>query len=113
MHTQSPVPIGKAPEGFEPANTTPIPDGVFECLGDLSGTELKVLLSIIRHTIGMKLGAAAISLTQFEHRCGLARNTICIALQSLENQGYIICQKRTAHTTFYSIRFKDAAEVVE
>lgn len=33
-------------------NTTPVPNQVFSCLPDLSGTELKCLLVIIRNTMG-------------------------------------------------------------
>jgi hypothetical protein len=112
-------------DGFEPANTTPVPDILFdELLTELSGAELKVMLYIIRRTLGFKKTTDAISLTQFEkgiitqerkvldRGCGLKdRETICNALQSLESKGCIKSQKRNAtkrdkDTTIYSIRFK-------
>src|SRR5690348_4109569 len=117
-------------EGFEQANTTPIPDVLFDTLlTKLSGAELKVLLYIMRRTWGFKKDTDAISLTQFEHGivtkegkrldygCGLNRETICKALQSLETKGCIKSEKRTAHkrdmdVTIYSIRFKGEAMVV-
>jgi phage replication O-like protein O len=110
--------------GFEPSNTTPVPDVLFdELLADLSGSELKVLMYIIRRTRGFKKDSDAISLTQFEkgivtsdgrildRGCGLNRETICKALKSLEERGCIKSDKRTNHQgdsdiTVYSIRFK-------
>ncbi len=117
-------------EGFESSNTTAVPDILFdELLSKLSGAEIKVLLYIIRRTAGFKKTTDAISLSQFEkgiitHEgkvldkgCGLNRETICKALQSLEKKGCIKTEKRTAKkrdkdTTLYSIRFKGDAQVV-
>lgn len=110
--------------GFEQSNTTPVPDILFdEIMSELSGSELKVLLYIIRRTKGFKKDTDAISLTQFEKGiikgdgtvldkgCGLNRETICKALKSLEEKGYIKSEKRTTgkgdnDVTLYSIRFK-------
>ncbi len=115
--------------GFEPSNTTPVPDILFdELLSELSGSELKVLLYIIRRTRGFKKDTDAISLSQFQNGivtndgrvldkgCGLNRETICKALKSLEDGGYIKSEKSTTHlgdnaVTVYSIRFK--GDVVE
>lgn len=110
--------------GFEQANTTPVPDILFdELLADLSGAELKVLMYIIRRTKGFKKDADAISLSQFENGivkidgtvldrgCGLGRETICKALVSLEKRQCIKSEKQTDEygakaITVYSIRFK-------
>ena len=116
-------------EGFEPANTTPVPDVFFDVLLPLlSGAETKVLLYIIRRTLGFKKTTDAISLTQFEkgivthdgkvldEGCGLNRETISKALKSLESRGCITSQKRLIgnnhDVTVYSIRFKSDAGVV-
>ena len=110
--------------GFEQANTTPVPDVLFdELLADLSGAELKVLMYIIRRTKGFKKDADAISLSQFENGivktdgtvldrgCGLGRETICKALLSLEKRQCIKSEKHfdeygAKGITVYSIRFK-------
>lgn len=95
-------------EGFEPANTTPVPDFLFDVLlAHLSESELKVLLYIIRRTNGFKKPADAISLTQFQkgikkratgevldEGCGIGdRTTIVKALAALEKKGCIQCEK--------------------
>jgi hypothetical protein len=111
--------------GFEQSNTTPVPDVLFdELLSELSGSELKVLLYIIRRTAGFKKTTDAISLTQFEkgittregkqldRGCGIKRRqTIIDALASLEEKGYIVSSKaKTSEgddaTTVYQVRFK-------
>ena len=118
-------------EGFEPANTTPVPDFLFDVLlAHLSEAELKVLLYIIRRTNGFKKPADAISLTQFQkgirkratgeildEGCGVAdRATIIRALASLEKKGCIQCEKNhdTAGdkaTTVYRVRFRSEGVV--
>jgi hypothetical protein len=111
-------------EGFEPANTTPVPDVLFDVLlPKLSGAELKVLLYIIRRTTGFKKTTDTISFTQFEKGivtkdgrvldsgCGLSRETISQALAGLETKGCIKSHKRNTtsgdkDTSAYSVRFK-------
>lgn len=116
--------------GFEPSNTTPVPDVLFdELLSELSGTELKVLLYIIRRTAGFKKTTDAISLSQFQYGittkdgrqldkgCGVSdRKAIIKALKSLEEKRCITSEKsKTANkdnaTTVYRIFF--APRVVE
>src|SRR5260221_5685180 len=112
-------------DGFESANTTPVPDVLFdELLSKLTGAELKALLYIIRRTRGFKKEFDAISFTQFEkgivtregkvldQGCGLSRETISKALAGLEAKGCIVSDKRDSSagdedTTIYRIRFKE------
>src|SRR5260221_8439676 len=112
-------------EGFEPANTTPVPDVLFDVLlPQLSEAELKVLLYIIRRTAGFKKNDDAISLGQFQHGitkrngkvldngCGVKnRTTISSALASLEAMGCIQCDKGDdpqgdKATTVFRVHFK-------
>lgn len=113
-------------DGFEPANTTPVPDVLFdELLAVLNESELKVLLYIIRRTAGFKKPIDAISLTQFQkgikkratgeildRGCGVKdRSTIIKALTSLEAKGYIQSTKSNdpqgdKATSAYRIRFR-------
>ena len=112
-------------EGFEPANTTPVPDILFdELLPELNEAQLKVMLYIIRRTLGFKKTADAISLRQFRYGivtkdkrqldkgCGLKNfTTISKALKSLEAMNCI--ERATAKTdagdddtTVYRIKFR-------
>lgn len=118
-------------EGFEQANTTPVPDILFdELLDKLSGAELKVLLYIIRRTRGFKKDTDAISLTQFksgittkdgrklDHGCGIKyQKNVVDALTSLEKKGYIEAIRTESPegdkaTTLYRIRFRKSEGVV-
>lgn len=88
--------------GFALPNYTQVPDALFdELLPDLSGAELKVLLYIIRRTLGFKKPADDISLKQIcegiitrdgrmlDHGTGLAVSTASKAVKSLEEWGVI------------------------
>ena len=112
-------------EGFESANTTPVPDVLFDkLLTELSNAELRVVLYIIRRTRGFKKDTDTISFNQFlngiitkdkkvlDKGCGIKdRTTLSKALASLERRGCIHSLKGTdphgdKATTLYGIRFK-------
>ncbi len=111
--------------GFEPANTTPVPDVLFDVLLPyLNEAQLKVMLYIIRRTLGFKKTSDAISLNQFrrgittkdgkklDDGCGLKNfTTISKALKELEQMNCIESDKRETDegnnlTTVYRIRFR-------
>src|SRR5260221_8423913 len=113
-------------EGFEQANTTPVPDILFDqLLTELSGAEIKVVLYIIRRTAGFKKTTDAISFNQFlngittregkvlDKGCGIKdRTTLSKMLASLEKKKCIKASKgNDPHgdkaTTTYSIFFKE------
>lgn len=115
-------------EGFEPANTTPVPDVLFDqLLTELTGAELKAMLYIIRRTWGFKKNEDTISLSQFQNGittrdgrvldkgCGVKdRTTLIRSLNALEKKGYIKSTKPRREngeheTTQYAIRFKGDA----
>ena len=94
-------------QGFQRPNYTMVPDELFdELLSDLSGSELKVLLYIIRRTFGFKKDSDNISLSQMMHGIktrdgrvldrgvGLTKKTVLGALRSLEDSNIIISQRR-------------------
>jgi hypothetical protein len=112
-------------EGFDPANTTPVPDVFFDVLlPRLNEAQIKVMMYIIRRTLGFKKSSDAISLKQFRHGittrdgrqldqgCGLKNfTTITKALQSLEEMGCIESEKKKttngdSATTVYRVRFR-------
>ena len=118
-------------EGFEPSNTTPIPDIFFDhIMTTLSEAKLRVMLYIFRRTLGFKKQVDAISFDQFlfgivthdketgeekhlDEGCGVkSRTALSKALKSLEADGYITSVKQvTAYgdndTTRYHIHFKE------
>src|SRR2546428_5453711 len=112
--------------GFEQANTTPVPDVLFDTLlPHLGEAELKALLYIIRRTTGFKKENDFISFNQFirgittkdgrvlDEGCGVKhRTTLSKALKSLEAKGLVKSQKGKDDrgeniTTLYSIKWKE------
>ena len=94
--------------GFRGPNYTQVPDQLFdELLPVLSGSELKVLLYIIRRTFGFKRDTDAISLSQMlggivkrdgtrlDHGAGVTKKPLLKALRSLEERGIIFVERRT------------------
>jgi phage replication O-like protein O len=94
-------------KGYSSPNYTPVPDELFdEQLPDLSGSELKVLLYIIRRTFGFKKDSDNISLNQLLHgittkegevldrRTGLTKKTLLEAIKSLVEKNLIITERR-------------------
>ena len=112
-------------DGFEQVNTTLVPDVFFDVLlPHLNEAQIKVMMYIIRRTLGFKKSSDAISLKQFrygittregkqlDHGCGLKNFTaITKALKSLEEMGCIESEKQKttagdSATTLYSIHFR-------
>ena len=107
------------------ATTTPMPDEIYDVWApQLGEAELKVLLYIVRRTLGFRKHADAISLTQFvrglrtrdgrvlDHGCGVRNRTNLIrALRDLEAKGLIsACRADTAagdsDVTAYALRWE-------
>src|SRR5262245_23752905 len=89
-------------KGFSAPTTTPTPDDLFDrFLPELNGGELKILLYIIRRTLGLKKTADSISLSQLrngittksgkslDRGTGLSLSAIKTAVRSLEKRGLI------------------------
>ena len=92
--------------GFEGPNYTQVPDALFdELLAYLSGTELKVLLYIMRRTFGFKRERDQISLSQMlhgivkhdgerlDHGTGVSKPSLLRALRSLQEKGILIAER--------------------
>src|SRR5438067_1649473 len=112
-------------KGFSAPTTTPTPDDLFDrFLPELSGGELKVLLYIIRRTLGFKKETDAISLSQLtsgiktragkhlDHGTGLSLSAVKVAVRSLERRGLITVKriKEASGYNFvnvYSLRFQE------
>ncbi len=95
--------------GFQKPNYTMVPDELFDdLLADLSGSEVKALLYIVRRTFGFKRDSDSISINQMlegitardgrvlDRGTGLARSTLVTALKSLEERNVIISERRSS-----------------
>jgi hypothetical protein len=90
-------------DGFEEldGNFTQVPNQVFDLMPSLSGSELKCLLYIVRHTLGFHTNTRTITLDEFENGrkfktrkrmdegVGLGRETIANALKVLAERAII------------------------
>ncbi|MBK8875669.1 MAG: replication protein [Bacteroidetes bacterium] len=83
---------------MSPVQTTPVPNVLFDLLlKDLKASELKILLVIIRQTLGWvdkkEIGGRKsrdwISTSQLERKTGLSRRAISSGLASLIEMGLI------------------------
>ena len=94
-------------QGYVSPNYTPVPDELFdEQLPDLSGSELKVLLYIIRRTFGFKKHSDNISLNQLlngittkegivlDRGTGLTKKMLLEAIKSLVEKNLILTERR-------------------
>src|SRR5438876_1002616 len=93
--------------GFQTPNYTIVPDELFdELLPTLSGSELKVLLYIIRRTFGFKKDADSISLSQMlngittrdgrvlDLGAGLSKGSLIEALSRLREREIILTERQ-------------------
>jgi len=106
-------------EGFEPpdANFTLVPNALFEHLPSFTGNELKVLLYIVRQTLGWHKLWNAIGLTQFglgtesktgekcDYGVGMAKRSVRRAITGLEKKGFIITKRKAKRRTHYRLNF--------
>lgn len=110
--------------GFSRPHYTQVPNELLDHLMvDLSHTELRCLLYIIRRTFGFQRDADAISLSQFvngitkadgtvlDRGCGVSKSGAAAALRSLEKRGYIVArrasdEKRGDLPTTYALRMQ-------
>jgi len=84
-----------------------------ERLAELSNSEFKVLVYILRKCYGFSKTEDYISLSQFtkgskkQRGTGLSVNPVCDSLKSLEEKGYIITEKRFRKTTLIKLNIPE------
>jgi hypothetical protein len=88
--------------------TTPVPNGLFERMGELNGTELKALLFIIRKTLGWKDASTGkrkerdwISHSQFVEHAGISDRSVTSAVQGLLEKNLINTTNREGQHLLY------------
>jgi phage replication O-like protein O len=100
--------------GFQTPRYTQVPDELFdELLAELSGSELKVLLYVIRRTFGFKRDSDHISLSQMvsgirrrdgtalDLGTGLSKDTVVLAVKALVKKGVLVQNKVYSEETGY------------
>lgn len=93
---------------MELKNTTPVPNGIFEHMKRLNGTELKALLLITRQTIGWKDPSTGkrktrdwIANRQFVEKAGISDRSVTSAVQGLIEKGLIEATDRDKNPLTY------------
>jgi len=115
--------------GFSAPNSTPVPDEFFDLLApNLTESELRVLLYIMRRTFGFKKHADDISLKQIvegiighdgeaiDHGAGVSKPSAVKAVKGLVAQGIITAQRNRSQArgdepTTYALRFRQVPRV--
>ena len=115
--------------GYSKPNYTMVPDELFDHqLAYLSGSQLKVLLYIIRRTFGFKKDTDSISLSQICHGIrtregqvldrgtGLSRRHVVAATRALAEMGIICCEYRQSvekgfESTVYSLNLSSELSI--
>jgi len=100
-------------------NFTLTPNIIFDCLlKDLSSSELKIILVIIRQTIGwvdQRTGKRKerdrISFSQFAEKTGLSRKSISKAINSLSKRNLIVITDKTGNNLNASFQRKGKASI--
>lgn len=78
---------------FDKPNTTPFPDDLIDKdLRNLSGSETKVLMLIVRKTLGFRKYWDYISTSQIEEYAGLSNHAVIYSINSLEKKEFIVSQ---------------------
>lgn len=111
-------------QGFSTPKTTAVPDDVFDVIApELTESELRVLLYIVRRTFGFKRDRDAISLSQMvdgittregrvlDRGTGMSRRGVMIGCAGLVDKGIIHVEKHRAEQgdneiNIYSLRFR-------
>jgi len=77
---------------------------------ELSGSEFKVIMAILRKTLGWHKWADYISISQIMEATGLSNRQCIDCVNSLEKKGFINTNKSKRRTTLITINFTDPSE---
>jgi len=101
--------------GFLKPRYTPVPDDLFdELMPEITGSELKVLLYVVRRTFGFKKDSDHISLSQMvngitkkdgsiqDKGTGLHKDSVITAVKSLVSKGILLKNRKTSDRHGYT-----------
>jgi phage replication O-like protein O len=77
---------------------------------ELSGSEFKVIMAILRKTLGWHKWADYISISQIMEATGLSNRQSINCVNSLEKKGFIRTKKSKRRTTLITINFTEPSE---
>jgi hypothetical protein len=107
------VPLPDRFSGFPEPQFTRTPNLIFDCLADLTGSQLKVLLYVVRATMGWRKDYTftPLSITQVQTGTGLSREPVIDALKWLCDSKMVLRQKQRDEdgrqgVTTYRLRFE-------
>lgn len=91
----------------DPPNYTQVPNALFDvAMRDMGAAELKVVLAVIRKTIGWHKQRDAISLSQLEEITGLARANVIRGVREAAKHGWIRHYK-AGRTSYYELALRE------
>lgn len=91
----------------EPPTYTQVPNALFDvAMCDMGAAELKVVLAVIRKTIGWHKQRDAISLSQLEEMTGLARANVIRGVREAAKNGWIRHYK-AGRTSYYELALRE------
>lgn len=95
---------------FKSPNHTQTPNDLFDVhLKDMSESELKVVLVIIRQTLGWHKRKDPISLSLFQRLTGMSRSACKKGIDSAIERGLILPHKKSGRTTIYEMNISDVS----
>jgi len=83
---------------------TQLPNEFFSLLPILTGSEVKVLLAVLRKTAGYQRISSVMSLSEISASTGIDRRNLSRILHILISKGYLVSSKQK-HTFVYSVHF--------
>lgn len=93
-------------QGFEEPNYTQVPNDLMDrLLPDLSCSEVKVLLYLMRRTFGFHRNRYEVGLRRISAGTGLHLETVADAANRLQARGLLSCNRRPGRRTVYTLRF--------
>lgn len=96
---------------FNSPNYTQTPNDLFdEHMRDMKESELKVVLVIVRKTLGWQKKADPISLTTLETMTGLSRQACLDGVNAAVERGIVCAQKRRGKTTIYRLSVEETSQ---
>jgi len=90
--------------GFRHPNHTQVPNDLFEMLPEMDKAELKVVLAVVRATLGFHRDRVALSLTKLQELTGLTRSSVGSGARAAEQRG-VLSRRRDGRLTVWEMRW--------
>lgn len=95
--------------GFISPNHTQTPNDLFdEHMRHMTEAELKIVLTVVRNTLGWHRASHPVSLTVFEKMTGLSRQACLDGVNAAIEHGFILADRTPGKTTTYTLNVSDS-----